>query len=80
MCINMHEENIIVHNAREQVLQYLCPRELITLVRCKRSGLNYTEAAYRWKYAMRNLQALLLNLQCLQGPQHFKVIEKNQLL
>lgn len=51
MCIIMHEnmEKVIAygHDPGEEVQQqHLCPRELITLDRCKKAGLNYKKAAY----------------------------------
>lgn len=41
-------EKVIVngYNPGEEVQQHLCPRELITLVRCRKAGLNYKKAAY----------------------------------
>lgn len=44
-------EKVIIngHNPGEEVRQHLCPGELITLVRCRKAGLNYKEAAYLWK-------------------------------
>lgn len=38
------------YNPGEEVQQqHLCPRELITLVRCREAGLHYKKAAYLWR-------------------------------
>lgn len=48
-----------VQNPEEDVQQSLCPKNLITLVRCRKPGLNYKVAAYLWKQAMRDVPAFL---------------------
>lgn len=44
-------EKMIVngHNPGEDVQQHVCRSKLITLVRCRKAGLNYKKAAYLWK-------------------------------
>lgn len=57
--MRLHGECYNGHNLGEEVQQHLCPKDLITLVRRRKAGLNYKAAAYLWKQAMRDMPALL---------------------
>lgn len=80
LCMRLHVECNNVHNPRKESLQHLCPRKLITVVRCRKAIYRITRRLHICAGQPCVTCCAPLNMHGQQGPQHLKIIERNQLL